>query len=382
MNFQDFKMFLKLFPKYDTLNDKIIRSFIENNEEEEIKTKLKKFNLYGCNDKNINEVFENTTTILSILGCEDLKIENQKIVKVTLLALKSMIYNDLYNCIDKYNEQNDEMARKFFNDAINYFDNELHKELNDNGDLANIVLSLIETKNSENATLLFEDFFEFCRKTKSSICFYPSSYLDQSDLTFFEEEINIFPRPNIFIHVDFWDINPYINGSEEYDIFHAEMSTILRDDSKVFLFKIVNKKNNSVKWLLHFTRTQNEEILIRLLSSKIKIDFLLSKCDGITSGMGHGIGISTILYIVFLEILQFKFIITEYGIDYWRNNANDYEEVLLNNFKDWIRINLYEDLYNSILERMADKNIEDLIKEYKIPIIDSNVLNNRGYHFF
>jgi hypothetical protein len=160
------------------------------------------------------------------------------------------------------------------------------------------------------------------------------------------------------------------------------MSTILRDDSKVFLFKIVNKKNNSVKWLLHFTRTQNEEILIRLLSSKIKIDFLLSKCDGITSGMGHGIGISTILYIVFLEILQFKFIITEYGIDYWRNNANDYEEVLLNNFKDWIRINLYEDLYNSILERMADKNIEDLIKEYKIPIIDSNVLNNRGYHFF
>jgi hypothetical protein len=184
MNFQDFKKFLHLLPKYDTLNDKnIIRSFIENNEEEEIKTKLKKFNLYGCNDKNINEVFENTTTILSILGCEDLKIENQKIVKVTLLALKSMIYNDLYNCIDKYNEQNDEMARKFFNDAINYFDNELHKELNDNGDLANIVLSLIETKNSENATLLFEDFFEFCRKTNSSICF--SSTLSEAHVSGF-----------------------------------------------------------------------------------------------------------------------------------------------------------------------------------------------------
>jgi hypothetical protein len=226
---------------------------------------------------------------------------------------------------------------------------------------------------------LVNELESYCSEKNLSSVLYPSCYSDLSDVDYFINfGNNIFSPHHLFIHVDFWND---IYNDIEFKFGHENVDqetyiTTFSDQSKVTISKINFKEN--IYWFIFFSGTRNEQILQELIYNKVNVETIISKCDGITSGMGHsGFSISTPLYICFYNLLHIKRIITEYNRNYISNLDQNWKADMVSGFIDWLANNLNHEDSHLIIEEIQNKSYDQIIEQgtEEYPIYEANGLN-------
>jgi hypothetical protein len=343
-------------------------TFFENKTEVELINLLNDYETLGPNSQDVNKIMDTLSFFAKLCCFENAEENNRKRLKFGLIIYYKILKNTSFNDEIRPNKLSDDEKYQLLNEANSLMNENLESKKKCN-DIAELIKSVLHPETLILNIDWVNQLSDFCKSESRSVCLYPSSNRDNKHFSFFENYgNNILSKTNIFIHVDFWDCSPDVINSPQYNIAELELPTIFREDSKVFILKIEHKEKKEVNWLVHFSRTQNEEILIKLIRKPFKIDYLISKCDGITpgSGCGYGLGISTILYICFADIIDLKAIITEHSITYFHGfYPSDINiELAINNFKDWVQINLSQEENQQILDRIEGLNIVEIINEY------------------
>jgi hypothetical protein len=156
------------------------------------------------------------------------------------------------------------------------------------------------------------------------LLFYPSSSCDLSDIYYINTaRCPSLPlgTPDVYIHSDL----------SEFERNHWYYSFSIEDkfydgENKVVLTRF--NMEGRTGWLLNLYGTPNEKMLIFFINNRVKINYLFSCCDGITTGWGRSSeGISTAFYPFLYEVLGVWAHITEYdaGIEFSTEDKEAYK---------------------------------------------------------
>jgi hypothetical protein len=189
-------------------------------------------------------------------------------------------------------------------------------------------LKKISNKHLTNHPLLWE--FNAVLERQPTILYYPSSNADISDLAYIDKvRCPSLPKgnPEVFIHSDFFDITSRLlipDVLKQVDYFIHE-GTMLYE---IFKFK---RKEKTI-WLLLISEQYNEAILELFINQKLKVDYIFSCCDGMTSGMSIGSRwVSTAFYPFLYAAMGVCAHITEYhsGWEFTNYSEQAYKKDLL-----------------------------------------------------
>jgi hypothetical protein len=139
------------------------------------------------------------------------------------------------------------------------------------------------------------------------LLWYPSSGIDLTDINKINR-VNVRDIPRIFIHTDPLDY-PYPENMRENEVLRFQK------EWEAVLFKI--PINGEYKWLFQI-KINNYEFLPRLLKSGVRVPFLYTACDGVTTG-GPQPGkfpITTFYLSRFYQVLGIKYHVTEYSREF------------------------------------------------------------------
>lgn len=355
-------------------------------------------NYYRFSNTNIDlesqlDMIDHSCDMFSLVELNiERKRSNKKIVRIILLmyyrTLKKYL-KDTGNVLD-YNNQNlvnsqignfitnmpDEEKQSIYERAIKDLEDEVSIVQNQ-GSIVTLLKRVI-SENHSNSNLI-NQLESYCLENTISSVLYPSCYRDLSDLDYFFNFGNtVFSPHHLFIHVDFWnDIDNSIQNKFGHEnVYQETYVTSFSAQSKVSISKIKFKKN--IYWFLFFNGTRNEQLLQKLIYDKVPVETIISKCDGITSGMGHpGFSISTPLYISFHKLLQVKRLITEYTRNFIANEDQNWKFEMISGFIDWLSNNLNQEDSQLIIEEIQDKSYDQIIIENTVEhlIDEANGLN-------
>jgi hypothetical protein len=227
------------------------------------------------------------------------------------------------------------------------------------GTLVDVLRKAVDQYPAEHPLLMQLE--TLCAQENPNICLYPSANEDELDLNYFDAIGNaLFAEQHIFVHVDLWHLHNLPYANEESVV---RLSTRFSEDSFVCIQK--RNKDDRSYWLITFSSTQNEQLLQSLIHHRIRIDTLFSKCDGITSGMGHGRedDIPTPLYACFAEALALSRIITEYGMPFFQGDDGWINRHLVA-FKNCVQNHLDPELAETIMARIEGLNFREVVAAY------------------
>ena len=214
-------------------------------------------------------------------------------------------------------------------------------------------LFTVDNKYDENENKILAD-IEMAYTSGGEILWYPSSGRDVSDIEFvtkeniwIKESITIESEPQIFIHTDplineyAWD-DPLFGGME-YTLY--EGISLSGHEVKIYELKGLHKK------YLIIIKILNDKFFAQSIG-KISLNFLYTFCDGITSGMGIEVGISTLFYTQFYKSLGVTYHFTEYHLQH-TEKYNDFQLAIINYLEANQHINIDEDFPFSIQNKIA-----------------------------
>lgn len=133
---------------------------------------------------------------------------------------------------------------------------------------------------------------------QDQIVFYPSSNNDYSDILFANGLMANgldFNLPQVYIHADGFNYignNRFWHYEQIFFLNNPTFRTLLNEKIEISQEKCLRIRNieriglKSDFWLLEFSGFINEDIIKQMISTKISIQLLYNKCDGVFSGMG------------------------------------------------------------------------------------------------
>jgi hypothetical protein len=364
---------------------------------EELVSNLKEYSILNYESNILNEqvrVIKRAIHPFSLIDCNE-HINNKLPLRILLL----LYYRMLKKCIaEGINTEIDPELRNYINNLDPTEKEHIYqgvvKDLcgepspSRGSNIAHILRNVISDSNVNDP--LFMEFEEYCRNQRS-ILFYPSSNTDISDINYFNERgNNIFSEHNIFIHCDYYE-HTNISIPDIYVRQEVSLATNFSNASRLIIHKLKNQCNEI--WLLFFSCTRNEQLLVPLLQNRIAIDTIFCKCDGILYGMGgpdeaEGFSIPTALYICFYQLLSLKRIITQFGLHFFEalphgeQQLADLQESIIS-FRSWLSANLYPEIANPILSQIEDRTFIEIIAgtgteirmtdEYRPRLLDNTI---------
>lgn len=388
-------IFYRLFKHLVIYCRDINQSILKYNEDELLR-QLKEYTIFPINT-DLNAQLDTINGFCDLIAIVDEnKIErnqnNKKTLRLILLMYYRLLNKYLINTGNILNYEDpkllirkigyfitnmtDEEKQNIYKNAENDLKDEVAIIQNDCS-----IVTLLKRVIRENDvdSPLINELELYCSEKKLSSVLYPSCYRDLSDVDYFINiGNNVFSPHHLFIHVDFW--NDIYNDIEfkfgPEDVDQETYITNFSDQSKVTISKIKFKEN--IYWFIFFSGTRNEQILQELIYNKVNVETIISKCDGITSGMGHSVlSISTPLYICFYKLLHVKRIITEFNRNFIYNLDQNWKADMVSGFIDWLANNLNHEDAHLIITEIQDMSYDEIIEQAteEYPIDESNGLN-------
>lgn len=247
------------------------------------------------------------------------------------------------------------------------------------------MLEELEYKPIKNELSLLSELYR--EMLNMAISYYPSSGWDINDFFYANnKKIELLGEfnPSVFIHSDYLqnDLNSINKFDQVLRLNRIYIKGLVKvyDKSKlksIYIYKLKTPISDDFKWLVLFLGYYNEEVLIDLINSKIKVPLIYSVCDGITLGMGAGYtqSIPTIMYPLLAVDLGLKYIITEQSSEI----LNFFIETRYDDFRTWL-YNISIVSKNPLiknLHRLSDKMLEKELTS-RLFLIDEQFLNTNG----